>query len=59
MLLLVLSTALATVPLPRVGAEDPHQWLEEVHGEAALDQVRAWNQITESTFEADPRFADV
>ncbi len=38
--------------------DDPYLWLEEVEGERALDQVKAWNAETAATLTADPRFAD-
>jgi len=34
-----------------------HLYLEEVLGEAALDEVKAWNERSLSRLEADPRFA--
>lgn len=33
-----------------------HLWLEEVEGEAALDQVKAWNEVTLNELMADPRY---
>ncbi|MEM9618225.1 MAG: prolyl oligopeptidase family serine peptidase [Pseudomonadota bacterium] len=36
--------------------DDPHLWLEEVEGEAALDWVRSQNDRSLGVLEADPRF---
>lgn len=36
--------------------EDPHLWLEDVEGARALDWVRERNAISQSHFEAQPRF---
>ena len=38
-------------------ATDPHAWLEDIAGEAALDWVRAENARSLGVLEADPRFA--
>jgi prolyl oligopeptidase len=40
-------------------ADDPFLWLEEVEGERALNQVRAWNDRTLAVLQADPRYADL
>ncbi|MGO1893439.1 MAG: S9 family peptidase, partial [Luteimonas sp.] len=37
-------------------AADPHQWLEEVTGEEALDWVRAQNAVAEAELAATPEF---
>jgi len=37
-------------------AEDPYIWLEEIEGERALAQVKAWNKATEDRLTADPTF---
>lgn len=39
--------------------EDPHLWLEDVEGERALDWVRERNAISQSHFEAQPRFTQL
>jgi prolyl oligopeptidase len=39
-------------------AEDPYLWLEEIEGERALAQVKAWNQATEDQLAKDPKFDD-
>jgi len=36
--------------------DDPHLWLEEVEGEAALDWVRSQNERSLGQLEGDPRF---
>lgn len=36
--------------------DEDHVWLEEVEGEAALDQVREWNKRTLDRLKADPRY---
>jgi prolyl oligopeptidase len=36
---------------------DNYQWLEDVHGERAMDWVKAENARTAKVLEADPRFA--
>lgn len=67
MLHLILTLALANpvtgetpeVVLPSVDGPDPHLWLEEVHGEAAMEQVQAWNRATLDRYEADARFAEM
>jgi prolyl oligopeptidase len=38
-------------------AEDPYLWLEEIEGTRALDQVKAWNKVTEDLLQKDPKFA--
>jgi len=52
-------TAAAYVPLtfdtPGQADED-HLWLEDVEGERALDQVKAWNKTSLARLEADPRY---
>ena len=40
-----------------VDATDPHLWLEDVDGEAALDWVRARNAVAMRELEATPGFA--
>ncbi len=42
--------------MPETAVDDPHQWLEEIEGAEALDQVKAWNAATVSALEADPRY---
>ena len=37
-------------------ADDPHLWLEEVHGDAALKWVRERNAITQQILQAEPDF---
>ncbi|MEM9599486.1 MAG: S9 family peptidase, partial [Pseudomonadota bacterium] len=36
--------------------DEDHLWLEEVEGERALDQVKAWNEVTLNELMADPRY---
>ena len=52
----VADEALAAAPADQA-VEDPYLWLEEVEGERALAQVKAWNASTESLLTADPKFA--
>lgn len=40
-------------------ADDPFLWLEDVEGERALTQVRAWNDRSLAELQADPRYADL
>lgn len=47
-----------TTQLADVSPEDPHLWLEEIEGEAALAQVAEWNARTAAIVTADPRFED-
>lgn len=59
-LFMTLSLAAATAlaqPASDGGADDdPYLWLEEVHGDRALDWVRARNAAAEKEFRADPRY---
>ncbi len=44
-------------PLPAADVTpDPHLWLEEVHGSAALDWVRQRNALTQQALQAEPGF---
>ncbi len=43
--------------LPDPDGTDPHLWLEDILGDEAIAQVKAWNQVTLAEMEADPRFA--
>jgi prolyl oligopeptidase len=43
---------------PAAPAEDPHLWLEEIEGERALTQVKAWNRATEDILTQAPRFEE-
>jgi prolyl oligopeptidase len=43
---------------PAASPEDPHLWLEEIEGERALTQVKAWNKATEDQLTRAPRFED-
>ena len=51
----------AVAPQPAVAvpseAEDPHLWLEDVGGDAALDWVRARNAVTREQIDSAPGFA--
>lgn len=38
---------------------DPYLWLEEVHGEAALDWVRGHNAVTAANWTDDPAFSQL
>jgi prolyl oligopeptidase len=37
-------------------SDDPYLWLEEVQGDRALAQVKAWNQATEDLLTRDPKY---
>lgn len=37
-------------------ASDPYLWLEEIHGERALTQVKEWNGKTAAALTADPQY---
>ncbi len=37
-------------------ADDPYLWLEEIEGERALTQVKAWNKTTEDLLTKSPNF---
>ncbi len=49
--------AVPAAAAPEQADTDPHLWLEEVEGEAALAWVRAQNERTFAELEADPRYA--
>jgi len=38
-------------------ATDPHGWLEDIDGEKAMAQVKAWNAATDAVLEKAPGFA--
>jgi prolyl oligopeptidase len=37
-------------------SDDPYLWLEEVQGDRALAQVKAWNKATEDLLTRDPKY---
>jgi len=48
-----------SVPAPGTAAEtagDPYLWLEDIHGDRALAQVKDWNAQTMAALTADPRY---
>ena len=51
-------SACATTPAPEsASAEgDPYLWLEDIHGDRALAQVKEWNAKTEAALTADPQY---
>ena len=49
--------SLAAIAAVAQTAEDPYLWLEEVEGERAIEQVKAWNRLTEDQLRRDPKFA--
>ncbi len=58
LLLLVLSATLAAAfPAAAASDADPHAWLEDIDGAAALDWVRAQNARSLPLLESEPRFA--
>lgn len=59
LLALIGGTALAQTPaLPAIepGAVDPFAWLEDIHGQRAMDWVQTQNARTAARLEADPRY---
>jgi prolyl oligopeptidase len=48
-----LTGSLAALPSP---VDDPFLWLEQAHGERAMQWVKAENVKTDAVFERDPRF---
>ena len=60
MLLLLATVATAAVAQERAPAPpDPYRWLEEIHGEKALEWVRSQNARTAAILEEDPRFDEL
>ena len=57
---LLLAAAAQPVAADRrtAAAEDPHLWLEEIEGERAIAQVKAWNKATEDQLTKAPRFEE-
>lgn len=55
---LVVAAALPLFTAAAPAAADPHAWLEDVEGAAALTQVKAWNAETLKVLTATPGFAD-
>lgn len=51
------AAALLLIAAAQPAADDPYLWLEEVEGERALAQVKAWNKTTEDQLTATPGFA--
>src|SRR3954462_10636705 len=47
---------LAAAAAPAAQPDDPYLWLEDVQGERALAQVKAWNKATEDLLTKDPKF---
>ncbi len=55
--LALLSACTSTPPLETASsAGDPYLWLEDIHGDRALAQVKQWNAKTEAALTADPSF---
>jgi prolyl oligopeptidase len=55
-LTLSVAALLFTIAAAPVVTDDPHLWLEEIEGERALTQVRAWNKATEDLLTKSPGF---
>lgn len=55
---LVTLSACATTPAPETAtaAADPYLWLEDIHGDRALAQVKDWNARTEAALTADASY---
>jgi len=55
---LALLGACATTPPPEAAsnASDPYLWLEDIHGDRALEQVKEWNGKTMAALTAGPAF---
>jgi prolyl oligopeptidase len=51
-------SACATTPAPESAAasRDPYLWLEDIHGDRALAQVKEWNAKTVAALTADPAY---
>ena len=51
-------SACATTPAPESAAAsgDPYLWLEDIHGDRALAQVKEWNAKTVAALTADPAY---
>ncbi|PEQ13967.1 S9 family peptidase [Novosphingobium sp. PC22D] len=53
----LLAAAVAAAPLLIAATpEDPYVWLEDIHGEKALEQVEAWNAATMDALTQSPAF---
>jgi prolyl oligopeptidase len=56
------ATSASKAPVTQTAASasaDPFLWLEEVEGERALTQVRAWNDRSLKVLQGDPRYAEL
>ncbi len=55
---LAILTACTATPPPETtsAAGDPYLWLEDIHGDRALAQVKQWNAKTEAALTADPQY---
>lgn len=53
---MIRSLLLLLLALPAAAQDDPHQWLEEVEGEKAIEWVKARNAESEAELTADPRY---
>jgi prolyl oligopeptidase len=54
---LALTACTATPPPESASAgADPYLWLEDIHGDRALAQVKEWNARTEAALTADPQY---
>jgi prolyl oligopeptidase len=51
-----LPLALLLAAAAPASSDDPYLWLEEVEGERAIAQVKAWNKATEDLLTRDPKF---
>jgi prolyl oligopeptidase len=51
-------TACTATPPPETAsaAGDPYLWLEDIHGDRALAQVKQWNARTEAALTGDPQY---
>jgi prolyl oligopeptidase len=55
-ILLPIAAILFSAAAAPAASDDPYLWLEEVEGERALAQVKAWNKATEEQLTSDPQF---
>jgi prolyl oligopeptidase len=54
--LLPLALVALTAAAAPAASDDPYLWLEEVQGDRALAQVKAWNKATEEVLTRDPKY---
>ena len=50
------SVAQDAAATPEAGSDDPYLWLEEIHGERAMEWVEEHNERSLATLQGDPRY---